>query len=451
MPESRLNLYKQAILRNLHSPDTRPSSLSQSSVNDIASKQLSDLINGTVTRAEGNSCLLLGPRGSGKSRMVECCLNHLSVKPIVIRLCGWIQTTDRHALREIGLQLLQQTGASILTDPEPGASNSTLTGNEETNPFLDRSADLSTSTLPPTSHLHALIPVLLTLDRPIIVILDAFDLFALHPRQSLLYCLFDAVQNCRASSDNQGIAVIGITSRVDTIHLLEKRVKSRFSGRTIRTAPSCDLEQCLALVRAFLQPSIPIDEQTDIDEWNQVWASSVEEFLEDQKTLNIIRETFSVTRDMKALIRIMTGCVLHLKSTRPYLSSATLSASAELQRSRSSNLHLNRLSYPSMCLLIASVHVNTSGQPSFNFEMLFDIFRDQVRASSSAPVQVNGGSIGMAFQDLATAKIFISVMAPSNAAKEFTKYRCSVEREVIKKVIEKSAQTNLKKWLNKAP
>jgi len=48
-----------------------------------------------------------------------------------------------------------------------------------------------------------------------------------------------------------------------------------------------------------------------------------------------------------------------------------------------------------MCLLIASVHVNISGQPNFNFEMLFDIFRDQVRASSSAPVQVNGGSIGM--------------------------------------------------------
>jgi origin recognition complex subunit 4 len=236
--------------------------------------------------------------------MVECCLNHVSVKPIVLRLCGWIQTTDRHALREIGLQLLQQTGASILADPEPSASNLILAGNE-TNPFLDSSVSISTLALPPSSHLHALIPVLLTLNRPLIVILDAFDLFALHPRQSLLYCLFDAVQNCRASSDNQGIAVIGITSRVDTIQLLEKRVKSRFSGRTIRTAPSCDLQQCLALVRAFLQPSIPIDDQTDIDGWNQVWASSVEEFLEDKNTLNMIQETFSITRDIKVLIRIM--------------------------------------------------------------------------------------------------------------------------------------------------
>lgn len=236
--------------------------------------------------------------------MVECCINHVSVKPIVLRLCGWIQTTDRHALREIGLQLLQQTGASLLADPEPSSSNFFLAGNE-TNPFLDSSVAVSTLALPPSSHLHTLIPVLLTLNRPLIVILDAFDLFALHPRQSLLYCLFDAVQSCRASSDNQGIAVIGITSRVDTIQLLEKRVKSRFSGRTIRTAPSCDLQQCLALVRAFLQPSIPTDDQTDIDGWNQVWASSVEEFLEDKNTLTVIQETFSITRDIKVLIRIM--------------------------------------------------------------------------------------------------------------------------------------------------
>ena len=208
-------------------------------------------------------------------------------------------------MREIGLQLFQQTGEPILADPEPSASNLILAGNEERNPFLDGSVGDSSPVLPPTSHLHALIPILLTLNRPIVVILDAFDLFALHPRQSLLYCLFDAVQNCRASSDNQGIAVIGVTSRVDTIQLLEKRVKSRFSGRTIRTAPSCDLQQCLALVRAFLQPSIPIGDQTDIDEWSQVWASSVEEFLEEKDTLNIIQETFSITRDINVLIRIM--------------------------------------------------------------------------------------------------------------------------------------------------
>jgi len=247
--------------------------------------------------------------------MVERCLDHLPVKPIVLRLCGWVQTTDRHALREIGLQLLQQTGSSVFTDLEPIATKPILEENQETNPFLDSfvvPVVTSSPTLPPTSHLHGLIPLLLTLNRPIIVILDAFDLFALHPRQSLLYCLFDTVQNCRASSDNQGIAVIGITSRADTIQLLEKRVKSRFSGRTIRTAPPCDLQKCLALFRAFLQPSKPFDGG---DGWDQVWVSSVEEFLEDKNTLNVIQETFSITRDMKVLIRIMVTSYTSIRFT----------------------------------------------------------------------------------------------------------------------------------------
>lgn len=48
-----------------------------------------------------------------------------------------------------------------------------------------------------------------------------------------------------------------------------------------------------------------------------------------------------------------------------------------------------------MCLLIASVHSETAGHPLFTFEMLHDLFRAQVRASTLAPVQINGGSIGM--------------------------------------------------------
>jgi origin recognition complex subunit 4 len=53
-------------------------------------------------------------------------------------------------------------------------------------------------------------------------------LFAQHPKQALLYNLFDIAQ----SSQNP-IAVLGLTCRLDTMELLEKRVKSRFSHRQI--------------------------------------------------------------------------------------------------------------------------------------------------------------------------------------------------------------------------
>lgn len=53
------------------------------------------------------------------------------------------------------------------------------------------------------------------------------------------------------------------------------------------------------------------------------------------------------------------------------------------------------LSYPSMCLLIAATHARTAGHDSATFEMLYETFRIQLRTSLSAPVQVDGGGIGM--------------------------------------------------------
>lgn len=181
---------------------------------------------------------------------------------------------------------------------------------DDENPFLDSgNAQIeppdSSISLPPSSHLHTLIPILSTLDRPVIVVLDAFDLFALHPRQSLLYCLLDTVQNSRASSRNRGIAVIGITSRVDTIQLLEKRVKSRFSGRTIRTAPPNTLACWTQLARGILHTP-PLDPSDGYEEdWKQRWTASVDRLLADKAVSNVLNETFSITRDIRTLVRIL--------------------------------------------------------------------------------------------------------------------------------------------------
>jgi origin recognition complex subunit 4 len=48
-------------------------------------------------------------------------------------------------------------------------------------------------------------------------------------------------------------------------------------------------------------------------------------------------------------------------------------------------------------------------------------------------------------------RAFVHVAASSSSvAKEFLRYRCVVEREEVKKAVEKMGQTNLKKWLSKA-
>jgi Cdc6-like AAA superfamily ATPase len=65
--------------------------------------------------------------------------------------------------------------------------------------------------------------------KPIIFILDEFDLFALRDtRQSLLYCLLDIVQSGRRAG---GMAIVGLSARGDCINKLEKRLKSRCQSR----------------------------------------------------------------------------------------------------------------------------------------------------------------------------------------------------------------------------
>ncbi|KAF5370134.1 hypothetical protein D9758_001020 [Tetrapyrgos nigripes] len=452
-----LDRQKSAILQNLHSPalihDYDEEDEEQDApANLLAAQHVGDLLKGTTERGEGNSCLLLGPRASGKTKVIEQCISELSQEPIVVHLSGWIHHNDRLAMREIAYQLNQQTSASFL--PE----GLEVDGDAE-NPFMDDTVSGLDSI--PTAHLHALISCIPTLPRPTIVILDGFDLFTLHPRQSLLYSLLDTVQSLRMGPGIKGLAVVGLTSRMDTINLLEKRVKSRFSGRMIRTAPPRKPAEWTHTARAMLMPKIEVDSMDVKDEFTELWKTRVDDFLADPKIARIFEETFSVTRDLRTLSRLLIQPVLSLTPNSPWLTSEQLERSAVAQRIRPEYPELHKLTYPSLCLLVASVHAETAGYPAVTFEMLHEYICTRIRTSSSAPVQINGRSIGMVkiprlvllstFEKLVSAKMFVATAAHSlTIGKEFVRYRCAIHRQDIKQAIDKSGQTNLKTWLNKA-
>lgn len=75
-PPSCLHAQKRAILHALHYPKTavfdKLDENGEPSANAVALEQLEALLTGTLERGEGNSCLLIGPRGSGKSRVSVC-------------------------------------------------------------------------------------------------------------------------------------------------------------------------------------------------------------------------------------------------------------------------------------------------------------------------------------------------------------------------------------------
>ncbi|PKX98920.1 origin recognition complex subunit 4 [Aspergillus novofumigatus IBT 16806] len=177
------------------------------------------LIEQTVTAGEGNSMLLLGSRGCGKTAIVETIISSLKKEHMnefhVVRLNGFLHTDDRLALREMWRQLGRETN----TEEEAGK--------------VSTYADTMATLLALLSHPEELFgpsgnPKAVTAAKSIIIILDEFDLFATHPRQTLLYNLFDIAQARKAP-----IAVLGLTTKVDVTEMLEKRVKSRFSHRYV--------------------------------------------------------------------------------------------------------------------------------------------------------------------------------------------------------------------------
>ena len=100
----------------------------------------------------------------------------------------------------------------------------------------------------------------------VIFILDHFDEFLSHPRQALLYNLFDIAQARKSP-----IAVICLGRQVNAIDSLEKRVKSRFGGRIVPVARPKTVEEFWAVCRAALS----VEES---EGWGDNWDRLVEVF-----------------------------------------------------------------------------------------------------------------------------------------------------------------------------
>lgn len=180
-------------------------------------RKVYQLLEQTVLAGEGNSMLVIGARGTGKTTLVEAAISELALSHQdifhVVRLNGFIQTDDKLALREIWRQL----GREMAVEDETTGQRSNY-------------ADTLTSLLALLSHsAEATDPDLRDhIAKSVIFIIDEFDLFATHPRQTLLYNLFDVAQ-----SRNAPIAVLGLTTKIDVVETLEKRVKSRFGQRYV--------------------------------------------------------------------------------------------------------------------------------------------------------------------------------------------------------------------------
>ena len=312
-----LSLVQKSILEKL--TGKRPIRLTN--LDDEYTK-VSSLITQTITAGESNSMLLIGTRGSGKTALVNQILREQRVKHLddfhIVRLNGFIHTDDKIALREIWRQL----GREMNLEQDDSTSKNY--------------ADTLTTLLALLSH-----PAEQDRDQPdhvaksVIFILDEFELFASHPRQTLLYNLFDIAQSRKAP-----IAVLGLTTRIDVAENLEKRVKSRFSHRYVHLSLAKSFvdfqEACKAAIT--IHPSELTSEErrqhggsndviTKADkllkkhhfEPTEVWNAFVGRLLEQEMFTNRLRRLYYTTKSVSEFHTSM----LILISTIPTTSEET--------------------------------------------------------------------------------------------------------------------------------
>lgn len=196
-------------------------------------KKVHNLVEQTVCAGEGNSMLVIGARGSGKSALVNQVLKELSKDQRqdfhIIRLNGFIHTDDRLALRGIWRQLGREMDVEEDTMGKNYADTlSTLLA------LLSHPSELAGQDSEEVA-------------KAVIFLMDEFDLFASHPRQTLLYNLFDIAQSRKAP-----ITVLGLTTRIGVSETLEKRVKSRFSHRYVHLSLAKSLNSFQEICKSAL-------------------------------------------------------------------------------------------------------------------------------------------------------------------------------------------------------
>ncbi|ODV79138.1 uncharacterized protein CANTADRAFT_52201 [Suhomyces tanzawaensis NRRL Y-17324] len=250
--------------------------------NILESKSLKDkyieihkLLEHTIRDNEGHSIMIIGPRSSGKTSLVNAALADMETKYggqyIVFKLNAFIHSDDNSALREIAKQLDNNLNRNM--------DQNTVT--DELQTFEQRSIsdtmNIILNTLNKRNEEKPLLTGRLQSEEnpeeklSLIFIIEEFEKFTDNNKQTLLYNLFDSSQNSSVP-----ICVVGISSKIITRELLEKRVRSRFSQRMISINKPNTLEEFWANARlALTLNDNKIEELTD-KAFGREWNSHVD-------------------------------------------------------------------------------------------------------------------------------------------------------------------------------
>uniref|UniRef100_A0A3Q1IG91 Origin recognition complex subunit 4 n=1 Tax=Anabas testudineus TaxID=64144 RepID=A0A3Q1IG91_ANATE len=384
-------------------------------------KHLLELLKRTAIHGESNSVLIVGPRGAGKTMVslhsglkMGLCVEMPEKKMNCIEVC-LLQTDDRIALKEITRQLHLENAV----------------GDKVFGSFAENLAFL----------LEALKKGDRSSSRPVLFVLDEFDLFAHHKNQTLLYNLFDVSQSAQAP-----VAVVGLTCRLDVLELLEKRVKSRFSHRQIHLLSSLTFSQYLERVRAQLSLPGSFPDSKFAQDWN----GGIETLCEDKSVEEVLQRHFNSSTDFRSIQMLLMLCLSRVSVAKPTIKPADLLEASRLCLSDAKANMLHGLSILELCLIIAMKHLNDvyEGEP-FNLQMVHNEFKKFLHRKSNSMYNFDQPVIMKAFEHLQQLELIRPVDGSSaKTQREYQLMRLMLDHSQIMEALQKYPQcpTDVKQW-----
>ncbi|KAF2850480.1 hypothetical protein T440DRAFT_396831 [Plenodomus tracheiphilus IPT5] len=420
-------------------------------------KSVYQVVEHTITAGEGNSMLVIGARGSGKTALVNKVLSEVAKdnggEYHVVRLNGFIHTDDKIALREIWRQLGKEM--EIEEDGSGPGKN-----------YADTLATLLALLSHPSEHTGEVTD---QVAKAVIFVMDEFDLFAQHPRQTLLYNLFDIAQSRKAP-----IAVLGLTTRIDVTNSLEKRVKSRFSHRYVHLSLAKTFTAFQGICKACLliQPEHLTIEERGILEGGTKSTTPVKKTKTTSTTPSVLSEwntnisklflssTFLTTHlaptfyTSKSIPQILTSFLLPVATLSPttpfYPSPCLLPPDSKLAL-------IPHLSTLALSLLIAAARLDIiHDTDTANFNMAYD---EYVTLASRARIQSAAGGVSASsstskvwgkdvarreWEGLVELGLVMPVVSGQGGA--FGMVRCDVSLEEVGEVLKGIKERGLERW-----
>ncbi|XP_017010348.2 origin recognition complex subunit 4 [Drosophila takahashii] len=415
------------------------------------------LLKRTAEMGESNSLLLIGPRGSGKTTLINAVLADLLANKafventLIVHLDGNLHTDDRLALKSITVQMRLEN-----------AADGRVFGS-----FAENLAFLLQCLKAGGKQ-----------SKSVVFILEEFDLFCAHHNQTLLYNLFDVSQSAQAP-----ICVLGVTCRLDVIELLEKRVKSRFSHRQVFLFPNSErFEEYVDLCRDLL--SIPSDNAllqaaervlnlekihsevlsftrnhfdpadfSFVPRTREAWNKEVAKVLATQQARRTLKALYDFDISEAFLKSFLFRLVAQLRPQCPHITAERMAAlGAQFEGDDKIEL-LCGLSVLELCLIIAiKHHSEIYDRDPFNFEIIFTRFSKFAKVSTTMQ-GVERSIVLKAFEHLRIGELIMPIAGGSGAGvgkvqKEFEMHKLALTYGQIQQAVQRyqALPTEVAQW-----